>query len=147
MLHYTRGHIHKKKNLRLISNKSVWLQLQMRRTNSIHLTIVTVPTPTFCLGGSRFWHKGSWAGRLPWEAGLWRPGWWRLTDAPLCHTTVWPVGIEQRPLTEKLNMQSSINRNTLICLELFYNNLHFNLKCLPHIMISNEFILSSKDVK
>lgn len=63
--------------------------------------MVTLSTLTFYQGGNRFWHKGSWAGHLPWVAGPWRPGWWRLVDGPLCRTRVWPAGAEQRQPAER----------------------------------------------
>lgn len=101
---------------------------------------------TFYQGGSRFWHRGSWAGRLPSAAGLWRPGWWRSTDGPLCRTTVWPAGAEQRQCSEKLVWankgqkhaeglvqvkKTSANWSYCVCLcVLFYLDLfHFNCHC------------------
>lgn len=66
---------------------SSWMEWNDMK-HMVRVLMVTVSTLTFYQGGSRFWRKGSWAGRLPWVAGLWRPGWWRLADGLLCHTKV-----------------------------------------------------------
>lgn len=73
----------------------------VRWVKQVGQQMVTLPTLTFYQGGNRFWRKGSWAGHFPWVAGLWRPGWWRLVDGPLCRTTVWPAGAEQRQPAER----------------------------------------------
>lgn len=111
--------------------------------------VVTLPTLTFYQGGSRFWRKGSWAGRLPWVEGLWRPGWWRLAGGPLCHTTVWSAGAEERQPAERplrANRRSNTQREQCRRRQLHLVIMWLHVHKWPSLLLYSPFREKEEDV-